>query len=701
MLLSDPIPWRVPSLLGVAFSALATGAGAAAAAAQGSNATHAVNATSFYQQPGHVLTIPLKRVNHRGVATPSIARRYFKTEVFGIYGAAYLAELTIGTSQQVIDVLIDTGSFEMWVNPNCSSSNVPEFCEAFGHYDPASSSTSQKVDDARGFEIKYGSGEVTGDYYKDDIYISGAKIAQQQFGVANASEQVWFGIMGLAHGLGNGFIKYPIVIDSLAAQGFTNTKLFSMDLGRQASPGAIVTGEMVFGGVDTNRYASLLKKVPADPNDPHYRISLNSLAHRAPGAAASTALTDSNLPLSVIVDSGTTLSLLPEPVVGKLAAQFPGAEPDGQGGYRVDCAYQARDGSVEFGFLGGDGGPVTISVAYADFVWNSGGDCFLGAWSGDDLGVWILGDSFIRGAYVTFDQTNNALFMANRLSCGDGQSRLVAVPAGPDAAAQIPGACPPVAAGGTAPIGQPPPSSKAGGTGDAVPAPSDPAPPGNGAGYQYPTAMTLTSTITRAVVHTVTACPDSVTDCPLRGKVATRLETRTTTFCSGHDRSATSAPAGAAAARPSETASARPPSYSSAAERPVITIPAAVSEEKAESRKEEEEEEEGYAQVSTTAYATTTVYAVTSCGPGDGPGCAVGMTTTRAITVVKTVRVVPLPTPTTPTAATAGPGRANSTWTGDRGPAVVAVSGAAFSSASHPGAGVILALVCGVILLLL
>lgn len=29
-----------------------------------------------------------------------------------------------------------------------------------------------------------------------------------------------------------------------------------------------VTGELVFGGVDTNKYSGLLKKVRTDPNDP-------------------------------------------------------------------------------------------------------------------------------------------------------------------------------------------------------------------------------------------------------------------------------------------------------------------------------------------------------------------------------------------------------------------------------------------------
>ncbi|KAI8626202.1 acid protease [Xylariaceae sp. FL1651] len=439
---SGSMIWRVVAVLGILVTL-------ADATPLKNNATHAagatgMNVTTFFKSPGNILSVPLRRFDHRGVATPSIAKRFFKTDVLGVFGAAYLAELTVGTSTngnpQVVDVLIDTGSFELWVNPNCATSNVPEFCEAFGHYDPSLSSTSKMLS-GDGFDITYGSGGASGPYYKDDVYISGAKVEAQQFGVANTSDLVWFGIMGLAHGLGNGFIQYPLIIDSLAAQGFTSTKLFSMDLGGQVDPGATITGEMVFGGVDTNKYSGMLQKVPTDPSDPHYKITLNTLSHRAPGSSVSAPFLDSNLPLAVVVDSGTTLSLLPESVVNQLAAQFPGAESDGNGGYRVDCAFQNQDGSVDFNFLAGSGS-VTINVAYHDFIWNSGGDCFLGAFFSDDLGVWILGDTFLRGAYVTFDQTNDALFMANYVSCNGGKSNLTPVPAGPDAAANIPGACP-------------------------------------------------------------------------------------------------------------------------------------------------------------------------------------------------------------------------------------------------------------------
>ncbi|KAI1421477.1 aspartic peptidase domain-containing protein [Xylaria sp. FL1777] len=741
--LSNSAIWRVFSVLGVVFSMLAF----EVAALQGSNGSQVpgtidVDVATLNKYPGgKILSMPLKRIDHRGIATPSIARRFFKADVLGVFGAAYLAEMTIGTSKdgknQVIDVLIDTGSFELWVNPICSASNVPEFCEVFGHYNPAMSSTSQRVNGE--FTIKYGSGQVAGSYYKDDIYISGAKVEGQQFGVANSSELVWFGILGLAHGQGNGFINYPLLVDSITSRGYANTKLFSMDLGKQFSPGGAITGELVFGGVDTNKYAGLLKKVPTDVTDPHYRITLNSLAHRLPGSGVSRPFINSNLPLSVIVDSGTTLSMLPEPIVRELAAQFPGAQPDGAGGYRVDCAYQSLDGSVDFSFLS-ETGTVTINVVYRDFIWNSGGDCFLGVWSSNDLGVWILGDTFLRGAYIAFDQTNNALFMSNYVSCGDGQSNLVSVPAGPDAAANIPGACSLLAApslgtpvssatypGGTAsdtaiptvastlgptlnpvePPGvttsPPPPSHRT--SPSITPAPSgsvptqgsspgDPKKNGGGSltdadpaaspvlkmpdGSEVP-MMTITDTITRAVVYTVAGCPETVVNCPFRDQVSTHFETVITTFCPGHD-DAVSIPYVTPAAAGGAGDVVFVTEVSAPASTLVVEMGDTVFNEGQEAADYKEEEEGGEQVIITTAYPTTTVYKILSCAPEDD-ACAAGMTTTRVTTIAKTVVVHPIPTSSDMAMPMPGdelaPGKnhnATTIWNGSQGPVVISAA---------------------------
>ncbi|RYP71052.1 hypothetical protein DL769_004765 [Monosporascus sp. CRB-8-3] len=675
----------------------------------------AVDATAFFKNPSELLAIPLRRVEHQGVGTPSLAKRFFKTDVLGVYGAAYLANLTIGNSDppQAVNVLLDTGSFELWVNPDCGQAAEPGFCEEFGRYDPALSSTGEDL--GQPFEIEYGSGATSGTYHRDDIYINNARIRGQQFGVSNMSEVVWFGIMGLAHGLGgsgtdtNGFLEYPGIVDSLAAQGFTQSRLFGLDLGGQIpSPAVATTGQIVFGGVDRNKYAGSLRKVPTRPSDPHYRVQLTGLSHAPPGAAAARPLAGVSLPVSAIVDSGTTLSHLPESVVAALAAGFPGAVPDGQGGYEVPCDYMRRDGSVAFEF----GDRARIDIRYADFVWNNGGACYLGAWYSPDVGVWILGDTFLRGAYVAFDQDNEALYMANYVSCGTGPD-LVPVPAGPDAASDIAGACQaaaplpiassmrpssssptraastsstigpirpttsPIALSTTSPTSVPrssAPQSASSGLSSTTPSgspsgvrvssssspaasagntspgavspmnsnpgvkpsasstswPLDPAAdPSAGAGDDdglpgfggleataTPTAaaqVTYTSTVTRAEVYTVTACPPSVRDCPL-GQLATRFRAFVTTIC-------TDAP------------NTIPPTGLPVVAAPIVGVGPPGAEMEAE-----EATTEVQVQV-VTSHCSTRTFAVTACAPGDA-GCVVGMTTTSIATVFRTMQVV-------------------------------------------------------------
>ncbi|RYO78144.1 hypothetical protein DL763_009759 [Monosporascus cannonballus] len=535
-----------------------------------------------------------------------------------------LPTVTIGNSEppQAVNVLPDTGSFELWVNPDCGQAAEPGFCEEFGRYDPALSSTGEDL--GQPFETQYGSGATSGTYYRDDIYINNARIRDQQFGVSDRSEVVWFGAMGLAHGLGgsgtdtNGFLEYPGVADSLAAQGFTQSKLFSLDL----------------GGPD-----------PAPRR--HYSVQLRGSRTRPPGAAAARPLAGVSLPVRGHRGLG-------DHAVAPARERRGGA--GGRGGYEAPCDYARRDGSVAFELGGGagGGGAVRIDVRYADFVWDNGDACYLGARYSPDVGVWTLGDTFLRGAYVVFDQDNEALYMANYVSC-DGGPDLVPVPAGPDAASNITGACQaaaplPIASSlrssSSSPTrrvhvvnhqphrayyepcrtlihhithiraavlhptaaGSPAPTTASAGAGNDDGLPGFGGPEATAA----PTTtarVTYTSTVTRAEVYTVTVCPPPVRDCPL-GQLATRFRAFVTTIC-------TDAP------------DAVPPTGLPIAAAPIVGVGADMAVE---------EVTEVQVQV-VTSHCSTRTYAVTACAPGD-PDCVAGMTTTSVTTVFRTVHAV-------------------------------------------------------------
>lgn len=51
--------------------------------------------------------------------------------------------------------------------------------------------------------------------------------------------------MGLAHGQGNGgFLPYPAIVDTIADQKYTQSKLFSLDLGGQVPSGCKIASNL-------------------------------------------------------------------------------------------------------------------------------------------------------------------------------------------------------------------------------------------------------------------------------------------------------------------------------------------------------------------------------------------------------------------------------------------------------------------------
>jgi hypothetical protein len=76
----------------------------------------------------------------------------------------------IGTPPQTVKVFIDTGSYELWVNPRCDTSASATLCEAQGTYYPDKSSSSMFVGGE--FDVSYGTGSVEGYYWSDVLSIA-------------------------------------------------------------------------------------------------------------------------------------------------------------------------------------------------------------------------------------------------------------------------------------------------------------------------------------------------------------------------------------------------------------------------------------------------------------------------------------------------------------------------------------------------
>lgn len=344
-------------------------------------------------------------------------------------GTSYTIDIEIGTPPQSVTLIIDTGSTELWVNPTCETSGQPEYCESFSQFDYTASSTIN--DTGYSNMLAYGKGNVTIEYVTDVVSIGSASITDQIFGVGFESYEIPLGILGLAPPTDSEEL-YTYVLDNMVEQGLIDSRAFSLDLRDVDSP----DGSVIFGGVDTGKFIGELQKCPIiEPLDTpsgadRYWIYLTGLGMTLP-SGESGLVAEGELP--VFLDSGGTMTRLPTEVFEAVGSVFPGAQYDSESGYFVvDC--DVGSGSVDFVF-----GDKIISVAFDDFIWrvpSMGDTCVLGVLADDDEPV--LGDTFLRAAYVVYDQDNRNLHLAQAANCG---TSLVAISTGIDAVPSVTGDC--------------------------------------------------------------------------------------------------------------------------------------------------------------------------------------------------------------------------------------------------------------------
>ncbi|RDA94208.1 putative aspartyl protease, partial [Ophiocordyceps camponoti-saundersi (nom. inval.)] len=349
-------------------------------------------------------------------------------------GFFYSIEVKLGTPPQSVSVNFDTGSDEFWVNPVCGKSADAAFCSSFGRFNGSQTF----VDVHRNGTVNYGTGFAKLEYGYDFMQLGSARVSQQLVGVATDSEFAVTGILGAGPSLDGWKSPFPTIIDNLATQGFTKSRAFSLDIRSLESH----RGSVVFGGVDVKKFRGKLEKRAIIPSAQspdgltRYWIYLDGLSMNLPNGSK-VAVLDKDNGQAVLLDSGYTVSTLPDAIFSKILAAFPNAQPPAAGDnlYRVPCDLAAARGSLDFRF-----GKTRIRVLYSDFIWRqaAGKLCVLGATRDDNFPV--LGDTFLRAAYVVYDWDNRNIHLAPSQDCG---SRLVPIGKGPDAVPSVAGECGP------------------------------------------------------------------------------------------------------------------------------------------------------------------------------------------------------------------------------------------------------------------
>ncbi|KAJ5338570.1 Peptidase A1 [Penicillium brevicompactum] len=313
--------------------------------------------------------------------------------------AQYFSEIQLGTPPQTFKVVLDTGSSNLWV-PSQSCSSIA--CFLHSKYDSSSSSTYEK--NGTEFEIRYGSGSLSGFVSQDTLQIGDIKVEGQDFAEATNEPGLAFafgrfdGILGLGYDTISVNKMVPPFYNMIN-QKSVDEPVFAFYLGDANKEGD--NSEATFGGIDKDHYTGELIKIPLR-RKAYWEVDLDSIA-----------LGDNVAELEntgVILDTGTSLIALPSTMAELLNKEI-GATKSWNGQYTVDCA--KRDSLPDLTFTLA-GHPFKIS-AY-DYVLEVQGSCissFMGMDFPEPVGpLAILGDSFLRRWYSVYDVGNNAVGLA-------------------------------------------------------------------------------------------------------------------------------------------------------------------------------------------------------------------------------------------------------------------------------------------------
>ena len=324
----------------------------------------------------------------------------------------YFMNVSIGTPAQDLHMHLDTGSSDLWVNTPSSqlcSSNNGNACAASGAYTANDSSTYDYLNGD--FNITYvdGSGSA-GDYVTDTVRFSNIELQRQQFGIGYTSSSQE-GIIGIGYPINevavayNGGRPYSNVPDHLMQTGQINSNAYSLWLNDlQAS-----TGSILFGGVNTDKYTGQLQTLPIIPEQGVYAEFIIALT--AVGANGTDGSIASNIAVPALLDSGSSLMYLPDNIAYDIYNSLGAVYDESQAAAFVDCSLADSDSTLDLTFSS-----PTIRVGMDELVIVAGVDrgqpiCILGIGPAGGSTP-VLGDTFLRSAYVVYDITGNTISLA-------------------------------------------------------------------------------------------------------------------------------------------------------------------------------------------------------------------------------------------------------------------------------------------------
>ena len=305
----------------------------------------------------------------------------------------------------------------MWVNTKgsefCTTKGSP--CALAGTYEANSSSTYSYI--ASDFNISYvdGSG-ASGDYVTDTFTIGDTTLPKLQFGIGYASSSPE-GILGVGYQINEvqvgraGKAAYNNLPAQLVANGQIQSNAYSLWLNDLDAS----TGSILFGGVDTSQYHGSLETLPIQKEEGYFAEFLITLTKLSLGST----VIASNQAVAVLLDSGSSLSYLPDAMTEAIYEMVNAEYDSSEGAAYVPCSLASNTSTLDFTFSS-----PTISVPMNELVipvtsttgrqitFADGTPACLFGIAPGGTSTSVLGDTFIRSAYLVYDLSNNEISIA-------------------------------------------------------------------------------------------------------------------------------------------------------------------------------------------------------------------------------------------------------------------------------------------------
>ncbi|KAF7309807.1 Aspartic peptidase A1 [Mycena indigotica] len=311
--------------------------------------------------------------------------------------SSYFGSLAIGNPAASFNVILDTGSADLWV----AGSSCRQGCSSVPTFNPSGSSSF--VNESTRFQITYGSGAAAGVLATDTVQMAGFSVSNQIFAVCDAVSSGLLtnpvsGLLGLAWQSIASSGATPLW-QTLAANSWDSPVMafqLTRFLNQSRASDREFGGSFTMGFVNNSLYTGDIEYI----NMPTSRSSYWILPITALTVQGNSVAVPSGVNSYAAIDTGTTLVGGPETEIANIYAQIPDSRAgtgDFDGYYLYPCDTRV---TVSLSFGGS-----TWTISPDDFALQevSRGTCvgsFFALSTGNTAPSWIVGDTFLVSIWI-------------------------------------------------------------------------------------------------------------------------------------------------------------------------------------------------------------------------------------------------------------------------------------------------------------